>query len=341
MSKMINSWSQMRYFKLLIIAVVLVGLILLGLFSASGFLSLLIIMIIYSIYALAYDLLLGYANQPSLGHSLFFGLGAYGMVLPVLHWEWGFWAALGMALLAGAVGGLVVGFLAVRVTEAYHVILTALIASVVFLLAKNATPLTGGSGGLSFNVPPVVFGPVKLSVYDPETNFFLVLAFGLAVYLFLRRLVGTPLGRIWVGIRENENRMVSLGYNVYYYKLAAFIAASMLTALAGALYAVRLRYVSAEFFDFMWSVLPFIWVIVGGIGTLAGPIVGVVLFTVFQIYVSDWWTHYLILFGVLILAVLRWAPKGVMGYVNNWLNTRNARVGDKHGGSSASHLKGY
>ena len=330
---------QARYIKPVIMALALLALVLLGLFSSSGFLSLAIIMIIYSIYAVSYDLLLGYANQPSLGHSLFFGLGAYGMVLPVLHWQWGFWEAMGLALLAGAVGGLVVGFLAVRVTEAYHVILTALIASVVFLLAKNMTPLTGGSGGLSFTVPPIFIGPLKLSVYESSTSFFLVLAFGLAVFLFLRRLVGTPLGRIWVGIRENETRMVSLGYNVYYYKLAAFVTASMLTALAGALYAIRLRYVSAEFFDFMWSVLPFIWVIVGGIGTLSGPVLGVVLFTVFQIYVSDWWTHYLIIFGLLILAVLRWAPQGVMGYVNQWLRGRELKAGGKDVGPTKSHIE--
>ena len=330
---------QARYIKPVIMALALLALVLLGLFSSSGFLSLAIIMIIYSIYAVSYDLLLGYANQPSLGHSLFFGLGAYGMVLPVLHWQWGFWEAMGLALLAGAVGGLVVGFLAVRVTEAYHVILTALIASVVFLLAKNMTPLTGGSGGLSFTVPPIFIGPLKLSVYESSTSFFLVLAFGLAVFLFLRRLVGTPLGRVWVGIRENETRMVSLGYNVYYYKLAAFVTASMLTALAGALYAIRLRYVSAEFFDFMWSVLPFIWVIVGGIGTLSGPVLGVVLFTVFQIYVSDWWTHYLIIFGLLILAVLRWAPQGVMGYVNQWLRGRELKAGGKDVGPTKSHIK--
>lgn len=340
MPKMINSPAQGPFGKPLFI-LALAALVLAGLFSEPSFLSLLIIMIIYSIYAVSYDLLLGYANQPSLGHSLFFGLGAYGMVLTVTHWNMGFWGALVMALLVGAVGGLVVGILAVRVTEAYHVILTALIASVVFLLAKNMTPLTGGSGGLSFSVPPVFIGSLKLSVYDPATNFFLVLVFGLAVYLLLRRLVVTPLGRIWVGIRENENRMLSLGYNVYYYKLAAFVTASMLTALAGALYAVRLRYVSAEFFDFMWSVLPFIWIILGGIGTLTGPIIGVVLFTLFQIYVSDWWTHYLILFGVLVLAVLRWAPKGVMGYVNQWANSRNAKVGGKHVGSTQGHIKNH
>lgn len=295
---------------------VLLGLILLGLFTEPGFRSILMIIIIYSVYAMSYDLLLGYANQPSLGQSLFFGLGAYGMALPILHWGWSLWAAFGMAILVGAAGGLVVGLLAVRVTEAYHVILTALISSVVFLMAKNLTPLTGGSGGLSFDTPSLKLGPFTFDIYDSLTSYFLFFTIGVLVLLFLRHLVKTPLGRIWVGIRENENRVKFLGYNVFFYKLAAFVLASMITALAGGLYALRLRYVSSEFFDFMWSVLPFVWVILGGIGTLWGSIVGVILYTIFQIYVSEWWAHYLIIFGILILVVLRWAPKGVLGIVN-------------------------
>jgi branched-chain amino acid transport system permease protein len=102
---------------------------------------------------------------------------------------------------------------------------------------------------------------------------------------------------------------------VYGYKLAAFVLAGTLTALSGALYAVRLRYASAEFFGFEWSVLPFVWGVLGGLRTLPGPILGVVLFTVFQYYVSAWWTHYLILFGVLILVILRWLPQGVVGHL--------------------------
>ena len=319
MREWLISLNKMRYTQTYIIALTLVALVLMGVFGTPGFRSLILIMIIYSIYAMSYDLLLGYADQPSLGQALFFGLGAYGMALPIIHWEWNFWAALGMALLVGAVGGLLVGFLAVRVTEAYHVILTALIASVVYLVAKNQAPLTGGSGGLSVNIPPLVIGPFSFSVYDSLTNYFIVVAALFLVYILLNRLVASPLGRIWVGIRENENRVTSLGYNVYYYKLAAFVTGSMLTALAGAMYAIRFRYVSAELFEFIWSVLPFVWVILGGIGTLLGPVVGVILFTTFQIYVSEWWTHYLILFGILILAVLRWAPKGVVGYVKQWL----------------------
>ena len=284
-----------------------------GVVAPAGVRSLLMVMMVYAIFAMAYGLLLGHANQPSLGQSIFFGVGAYGFILPVLRLGLGFWESLALALLAGAVAALVVGALAVRVSEAYHVIFTALLASVAHLVAKNSTPLTGGSGGLPVDVPPVPLGPWTVTVYDPTTNYFLLLAAVALVYLGLERIVQAPLGRVWVAIRGNESRTAFLGYSVYGYKLAAFVLAGTLTALSGALYAVRLRYASAEFFGFEWSVLPFVWGVLGGLRTLSGPILGVALFTIFQYYVSGWWTYYLILFGLLILVILRWLPHGVMG----------------------------
>lgn len=296
-----------------------------GMVISPGVRSLMMIMLIYCVFAVSYDLLLGFANQPSLGQSLFFGVGAYGMILPILHWNYTFWAALGVALVVGLVVAFLVGLLAVRVTEAYHVILTAIIAAVAHLVAKNTIPLTGGSGGLPVQIPPVGLGPFEVTVYDPLTNYLIIAAFAFTVYIVVELLVNSPLGKVWVAIRENELRTAFLGYNVFYYKLAAFVLAGTFTALSGALYAVRLRYASAEFFAFHWSVLPFVWLLLGGIGTLTGPVLGVVLFTVFQFYISAWWTHYLILFGVLIIVMLRWAPRGIMGYMlERWTEHRKA-----------------
>lgn len=307
--------NHMRLSPIVVRTGTLVALVVLGLVATPGVRSLLMIMLIYSVFALSYDVLLGYSNQPSLGQSLFFGIGAYGMVLPILHWNYSFWAALGISLAGGTIMAFVVGLLAVRVTAAYHVILTAIIAAVAHLVAKNTTPLTGGSGGLPAKIPPITLGPFQLSVYDPLVNYLTVLVFAFMVYILLERVVRSPLGKVWVAIRENEPRTAFMGYNVLYYKLAAFVLAGALTALSGALYAVRLRYASAEFFAFNWSVLPFVWLLLGGIGTLIGPVLGVVLFTFFQYYISSWWTHYLILFGALIIVMLRWAPRGIMGYL--------------------------
>lgn len=307
-----SPWLKRKPWKL----AVLTALVVAGFFVPAGVKSLLMVMFIYAVFAMAYDVLLGFANQASLGQSLFFGLGTYALVLPIQRLGASFWEALAFAIAAGLVVAFFVGLLAVRVTEAYHVILTAIIAYVAYLLAKNMTHLTGGSGGLPTEIPPILLGPLRLSVYDPTTCYFILLAFALAVYLVLDHLVHSPLGKVWVGIRENEVRSSFLRYNVFYYKLAAFVLAGAVTALSGALYALRLHYASAEFFAFNWSVLPFVWGVLGGFGTLIGPVMGVALFTLFQFYVSDWWTYYLIVFGGLIIVMLRWAPKGIMGHIS-------------------------
>jgi branched-chain amino acid transport system permease protein len=304
--------------KLIWFALIVAALILSGLAASQGVKSLLMIIMIYAIFAMSYDVLLGYANQPSLGQSLFYGLGAYGMILSIGKLGWPFWPALAVGLVLGLLAALLVGLIAVRLVEAYHVIFTAIIASVVYLMAKNMTPLTGGSGGLPTQIPPIPLGPVTLSVYDPTTNYFLILTFALAVYLVLAQVVRSPLGKVWLAIRENETRTSFLGYNVYFYKLGAFVLAGTMTALAGALYSIRLRYASAEFFAFDWSVLPFVWILLGGIGTLTGAILGVVVFTLFQYYVSQLWAHYLLVFGLLIIITLRWAPKGMVGLYRTW-----------------------
>ncbi len=295
------------------IAVVAV-LVVLGFTTGPGLRAVLGLILVLSIFAVAYGVLLGFANQPSLGQSLFFGLGAYSMILPLINFEWGFWQVVGLALALGLGAGLLVGAVAVRLTEAYHVIVTALFASVAYLAANNFTPITGGEGGLSARIPPVRLGPFGLSVYEPVQNYLLALGFAAASFLFFYVLVRSPVGTVWQAIRDNEARAVSAGYNVYAYKLLAFTIAAGFTAVSGALYAVHLRYASSEFLGLSWSVIPFLWVLIGGIGTLAGPLVGVALFTVFQFYVSQLWTHYLILFGVVMIVVLRWAPLGIVGY---------------------------
>jgi branched-chain amino acid transport system permease protein len=297
------------------IGVAVVGiLVLLGFTVGPGLRSVLGLILVLSIFAVAYGVLLGFANQPSLGQSLFFGLGAYSVILPIVNFEWGFWQVVGLALGLGLVAALLVGAVAVRLTEAYHVIVTALFASVANLAANNFTPITGGEGGLSTQIPPVPLGPLSFSVYEPVQHYLLTLAFAAGSYLFFYVLVRSPVGTVWQAIRDNEARAVSAGYNVYAYKLLAFTIAGAFTALSGALYAVHLRYASSEFFGLSWSVIPFLWVLIGGIGTLAGPLVGVALFTIFQFYVSQLWTHYLILFGILMIVVLRWAPLGIVGY---------------------------
>jgi len=301
----------------LLFLLVLLLIIMIGPTLPSGIMSLMLEMMILSIFAMGYDICLGYTDQCSLGHSLFFGVGAYGILLPVLHFNVGLWLALLIALAITFVFGFLEGLISVRLSEAYFVIITAIFFFIFFLLALSMTWLTGGDDGLSVQIPPVDLGFATFSVYNRLVNYYLVFFFLVITYIILKRIVNSPLGNVFISIRENQERASFLGYNVFRYKLAAFVLSALFAGLSGALYAIRLRYGNADFFGFSWSVNPIIWSLLGGMGTLVGPCIGVVILSLFQYYVSGWWSQYLVIVGVLLIVVLRVSPKGIMGYIRS------------------------
>lgn len=293
----------------------LAALLIMGFLLPKGARSLVTHMMIFCILAMGYDLCLGFTNQCSLGHSVFFGAGAYGVVFSIMHLNAGLLPTLFFSFLAGFGLSLILGVISVRLSEAYFVIVTAIFFAIFHLLAMDMTWLTGGDDGLSITLPPISLGFGKFSLYNPLVNYYFVLIFLAASYLVLNRIVRSPMGKIFISIRENEKRIQFLGYNILLYKLVAFILSGMFTALSGGLYALTLRYGSADFFSFHWSIMPIVWCLIGGLGTLIGPWMGVVIMSLFQYYVSAWWTYYLILFGIIILLILRISRKGIMGYV--------------------------
>jgi branched-chain amino acid transport system permease protein len=293
----------------------LLTFILLGFVLPTGARSLVIQMMIFSIFAMGYDFSFGFTNQCSLGHSIFFGAGAYGTVICILKFKLGLIPSLAAGMATGLLLAFLLGMICVRLSEAYFVIVTAIIASVFHLLAMDMTWLTGGDDGLTVTIPSISFGPFSSSLYHPVMNYYFVLLCLALTYLILNKMLKAPLGKIFVSIRENEKRTYFLGYNVYGYKLIAFTVSGLFGALGGALYALTLRYASADYFSFYWSILPVVWCLIGGTGTLVGCWIGVALMSLFQYYVSAWFTYYLLVFGVLILVILRVSNKGLLGYL--------------------------
>lgn len=290
-------------------------LIILGMVLPQGARSLLIHIMIFCLLAMGYDISLGFTKQCSLGHSIFFGMGAYGVVFSILHLHIGLLPSLFFSLIGGFILGTITGLISVRLSEAYFVIVTAIFFAIFHLLAMDMTWLTGGDDGLSIQLPGISFWGITLSPYNQLVNYYFVLIILLGSYFILNRIIRSPMGRIFISIRENEKRVQFLGYNVFRYKLMAFIISAIFSALSGGLYAITLRYGSADFFSFHWSIMPVVWCLIGGLGTLAGPWIGVVILSIFQYYVSTWWTYYLIIFGVIILLVLRISRKGILGYM--------------------------
>jgi branched-chain amino acid transport system permease protein len=290
----------------------------LGAILPAGARSLVIQMMIFSIFAMGYDVSLGFTNQCSLGHSVFFGFGAYGTVLSIMMLKAGIIPSLIIGAGVGLIVAVALGLICVRLSEAYFVIVTAIISSVFHLLAMDMTWLTGGDDGLSFSLPAISLGFTQLSLYKPMVNYYFVLICLALVYFVLNRMLKAPLGKIFISIKENEKRAHFLGYNVYLYKLIAFVVSGVFGALAGGLYALTLRYTAADYCSFYWSILPIVWCLIGGLGTLVGCWIGVAIMCLFQYYVSAWFTHYLLILGVLILVILRVSRKGMLGYMLGW-----------------------
>lgn len=296
-------------------AVVIAVLLVAQLVVPRGVASLLMLGAIYCIYALGYEYVFSFTNQTSLGQSLFFGGGAYTVALLVQRLHVNFLLATLFAVVVAIVLGVVIGFITVRLTEAYFVITTALFATVAHLVGTDLTWLTGGSNGLPFEIPPAHIFGLSISVYDTRLFYYMLIVTILMVYLVTQRVRKAKLGLVWNAVKENENRVPFLGYNLFRYKLTAFIVAAALTGLSGALYALRLRYVTVDYLSLKWSIIPIVWVLLGGSGTVIGPILGVVIMIIFEYYVSGIFVNYMLIVGALLMVLMRWSPNGLVGYL--------------------------
>ncbi len=228
--------------------------------------------LIFAIFAASLDLLVGRAGLPSLGHAAFFGGGAYAAAIVGQRLGTNeLLVGLGAAVLVAAVLALIIGALAVRALGIFFLMLTLALAQMVYALAFQATELTGGSNGLAGVRRPALLG---LDLGSAEALYLLVaVVFGLVTVL-LWRIVRSPYGRALVGIRENERRMRALGYDTRTLKLSVFVLAGALAGIAGALSAYAFRFVSPNDTALGTSVTGLVIVLIGGSGTLLGPLLG-------------------------------------------------------------------
>jgi len=271
---------------------------------------------IFAVLALSLNLLLGYTGQLSLGHAAFFGMGAYATGLLTVKLEWSPWIGLLAATVLPAAAGYVIGRLALKLRGAYFVLLTISFAGCVSLVSVNWMDLTNGPLGIP-GVPPVEIalpGLPVLSLRSKAAYYYLVLAAVALSYLMCRALVRSRVGRALVALRENETLAASVGIDAtHYLVLAALISAGM-AGFAGGLYAHYTRFVSPEVFLFTYTVTMVIMVVAGGKGTLAGPVVGAVLFTVLPeaLRAAASWQWQMLLYGILLIAVLFFMPEGIV-----------------------------
>lgn len=271
--------------------------------------------LVWALFAMSFDLIFGYTGLLSFGQALFFGLGGYAVAIPVLKLGLGTGAGLLLSMAVPAVFAAFVGFFSVRLTGIHFVIITIIFALIGSTVGETWSSLTGGADGLVFMPPPLDLGVAKLDLMDIRTTYYLVLAVVALSYLFLRRMVRSPLGKVFVAIRENEERARLIGYDVRRYKLLAFVIAGGLSGLAGGLYSLSLKYASATFLHWSISGHAVVYTIVGGAGTLLGPVLGAVLIMSLEHYLVNLLQATDLVVGAVLVSTLLLAPKGIVGFL--------------------------
>jgi branched-chain amino acid transport system permease protein len=265
---------------------------------------------IFAIFAMSLDLLLGFTGLMSLGHAAFFGLGAYAVA--VLGVQFGLDAWLGLAagvVIAGA-GAALIGFFCVRTGGIPFLMLTLAFSQLVFSVALKWRDVTGGSDGMAIAEQPSFFG---FSLSKSLVMYFMALSFFALTYWGLRRLLNSPLGHAFVGIRENEQRMLAIGYPTRAYKLISFTIAGAIAGLAGGLYAIFNGFISSDAVYWTASGDILIMTMLGGAGTLIGPAVGTAVFLLMKNVASSYSEHWLSIIGVTFICCVMFFPGGLWG----------------------------
>jgi len=270
--------------------------------------------LIWSLLAASVNILLGYVGLLSFGQALFFGMGMYGVAIGIGTFGLGFWGGFGLGIVLATGLAAIAGALAVRLTWHYFAIITVVFSLIFYFLALSWKPLTGGDDGLPFSPPPLIsIGDFELTLADPEVQYYFIALVVGACYALMWRIVTSPLGRAYVTVRENDLRASLIGLNVYLIRLSAFIVAGFTAGVAGALFAFYGRYASANYMFYHVSGEAVVWAIIGGVGTLFGPIVGTGVLIVLREEISRVWDHYLLLVGVIVILLVVFAPRGLGG----------------------------
>ncbi len=280
-------------------------------------LGILMKILIWGLFAMSFDLIFGYTGLLSLGHSVYFGLGAYGAALMILHGQPGIAAPLATGLLLGAAVAALIGLLAVRTGSHGFIIVTAVTSLLFYLLAQSRRDLTGGDDGLTLSPLPLKLAGWSAGCADPGPAYLLVLGVVGISFLLLYILVRTPLGLALRCVRENEPRAQALGYDTIRLKWLAFALSGGGAAMAGALYALTNCHISTGLFHWLVSADALIWTLFGGTGTLIGPLLGTGVFFALREGLSGvWQTGYPILVGLALLLMARFFPRGLLGLVS-------------------------
>ncbi|MDP2935939.1 MAG: branched-chain amino acid ABC transporter permease [Dehalococcoidia bacterium] len=297
------------------IILVIAGLAILAILPkvlTSYYVGLLVTVLIFGIFALSLDLLLGHCGLPSLGHAASFGTAAYVAGFLSLKIANNAPVNFAAALFAGGAVAAIFGLLALRTRGIYFLMITLALSQVLWGLAFKWKSATGGDDGMP-GIPRPNLSMLGLDLTPVNSYYYFTLALFVLVCILMYILIRSPFGHSLRGIRESESRMLALGYNVWAHQYVAFIIAGLFAALAGILYVYYNNMVSPKDLHLITSAKVLLMVILGGTGTFLGPILGATLIVLLENIVSGFTERWLLILGIIYVLVIMLAPKGLLG----------------------------
>lgn len=285
-------------------------------------------LIVYIIFALAFNLMMGYSGEASFGHAAFFGAGAYGTMLFINYVMANLILAMLTGILAAIVVSVLIGYVSLRRRGVYFAMITLALAQMLYFAALQLRGYTGGVNGLGTGLLDLSVGGVKIA--GGGLNYY-VAALGLLLisWMIMLRIVHSPFGRTIKAIHENEGRTIHLGYNSDHYLLVMFVFSGMFSGLAGAMYAILYQFVTPDvlFWELSGDIL--LMTILGGVGTFGGMIIGTGIFIYLSERVSTITRNWPLIFGIVFIFVIMVAPEGVYGkYLELRGNGEGKSIGD-------------
>lgn len=267
--------------------------------------------LVFSLFALSLNLLVGFAGMVSLGHAAFFGLGAYATALLAEHGVTGAWAMLPLTVLVCGVAALVIGWLSLGTSGVGFLMITLALAQLLYFVALNAD-WAGSTDGMILSSRPLLPG---VDLNQPEAYYYYTLALVAGSALILRRLVASPFGRVVQGIRVNEHRMASLGFATRHYKLLAFLISGVFAGLAGHLFVGLQNFIDPTTLSWQASGQVLIMVVLGGTASFYGPVLGALIFITLEEWISSYTEHWMLPLGLFLVAVVLFGRGGLAGLI--------------------------
>ena len=275
--------------------------------------------LIYGLFAVGFNLLLGYTGLLSFGHAAFLGVGSYLAGMSIVHGGLSWWLAILGGGAAATAAGAIIGFLAIRTRGIYFAMVTLALGQIVYYLFYKAEAWTGGENGLrGIRVEKIQLGGFELDFLNPLTKYYLLFVFVALALWFVSRLLNSPFGAVIEAIRENEQRTAACGFNVARSKLLVFVISAGVCGLAGTLRALHLSIVPIDSLHYIQSGQGIMMCLLGGMGTFFGPFVGAAVFLYLEDVITTMTKHWMAVVGLVFMLFVLFFPKGVWGSIVYW-----------------------